>query len=175
MSKIIKCKTCQTEIASDAKTCPKCGAPNKKKGCMTYILYVVGGLFGLGILGAITNGGSKKSGSSSSSVSTPTEKAVLNVRANDLVKAYESNEVAADEKYKGKLVKVSGRIESIGKDLLDNPYVVLGGEGMLDGVQCTFPDKASSRGELAKLNKGESVNITGVCEGLMGNVHVKVR
>ena len=29
-SKMTKCKTCQTEIATGAKTCPQCGAKNKK-------------------------------------------------------------------------------------------------------------------------------------------------
>lgn len=35
MSKLIKCKSCETEMASDAKQCPKCGSPNKKGGCLT--------------------------------------------------------------------------------------------------------------------------------------------
>ena len=30
MSKLIKCKSCNAEIASTAKTCPSCGAKNKK-------------------------------------------------------------------------------------------------------------------------------------------------
>ncbi|WP_338597968.1 Ltp family lipoprotein [Clostridium baratii] len=30
MAKIIKCKTCNAEIASSAKSCPSCGAKNKK-------------------------------------------------------------------------------------------------------------------------------------------------
>ena len=30
MAKMIKCKTCSSEIASSAKTCPGCGAKNKK-------------------------------------------------------------------------------------------------------------------------------------------------
>ena len=30
MSKVIQCKTCSKEIASNAKTCPGCGAKNKK-------------------------------------------------------------------------------------------------------------------------------------------------
>lgn len=30
MAKLIKCKTCNAEIASNAKTCPQCGAKNQK-------------------------------------------------------------------------------------------------------------------------------------------------
>jgi hypothetical protein len=54
--------------------------------------------------------------------------------ANQLVKDYEANEVAADAKYKGLIVIVSGSIESIGKDIMDQAYVVIGGQGFLDGV-----------------------------------------
>ena len=37
MSKLIKCKSCETEIASDSKACPKCGSPNKKRGCLSIV------------------------------------------------------------------------------------------------------------------------------------------
>jgi len=37
MSKLIKCKSCQAEIASDSKACPKCGSPNKKGGCLRIV------------------------------------------------------------------------------------------------------------------------------------------
>ncbi len=58
-------------MSSEAKACPKCGAPNKKKsGCRRLILYVGGGFIGLMIIGAIV-GGDKKGGSSSSSSSSP--------------------------------------------------------------------------------------------------------
>lgn len=190
MSRMIKCKICQTEMASDAKACPKCEAPIEKKGCMTYIIYIGGGIFGLSILsailGAIFDGNGKKPESTSSSASTSSvaqsstqsasrEETVIDVNADDLYKAYEANEVAADERYKDKLVKVHGVVQSIGKDILDNPYVVLGGEGMLDGVQCTFPDNASSKTSLSKMNKGDNVWVKGVVEGKMGNVQVEVR
>lgn len=39
---LIKCKECNNEISSKAKTCPKCGAKNKRpSGCLN----IVGGLF----------------------------------------------------------------------------------------------------------------------------------
>ena len=182
MSKLIKCKTCQTEMASDAKTCPKCGAPNKKKGCFTWLIYIGGGFIGLCVLGAIFSSGDKQSGtgasqaaSRSSGTPAPQTVATMDVNADDLYKAYEANEVAADEKYKGKLVKVHGFVKNIGKDILDNPYVVLGGEGFLDGVQCTFPDNASSKKSLSEMNKGDSVWVIGEVEGKLGHVQVKVR
>lgn len=45
---------------------------------------------------------------------------VYKTTAAQLFKDYESNEVAADEKMKGKSVEVSGTIQSIDKDFADN-------------------------------------------------------
>ena len=41
MSKLIKCKTCTTEMASSATTCPKCGAQNKQPIYKKWWFYVV--------------------------------------------------------------------------------------------------------------------------------------
>ena len=91
--------------------------------------------------------------------------------AEALYSAYDDNEVAADAKYKGKIVVVSGVIQDIGKDLADDPYVVIGGEGLLDGVQCTFADSKSE--QLAGLSKGQNATIKGKVVGLLGNVQVE--
>lgn len=39
MAKLIKCRTCGKPIAKDAKTCPHCGAKNKKK--TPWVVYVI--------------------------------------------------------------------------------------------------------------------------------------
>ena len=63
MSKLVICKTCRTKISEDAKTCPKCGAPNKKRGgCLKVMGYGLIGFFVLLIISAI----SKQSKDSSS-------------------------------------------------------------------------------------------------------------
>lgn len=62
MGKLINCKGCGQEVSPEAKACPKCGAPVKKKtGCLAIIAYVVIGFVCLAIIGAIISGGSKKS------------------------------------------------------------------------------------------------------------------
>ena len=69
MSNLIKCKGCGQEVSPDAKACPKCGAPVKKKtGCLMMIVYGFVGLIALAIIGSIISGGSSnKSGGDSSS------------------------------------------------------------------------------------------------------------
>jgi len=54
MAKMKKCATCGTDIASNAKMCPKCGDPNKKPfyrrpGCIIFIL-IAALLIGLPLL-----------------------------------------------------------------------------------------------------------------------------
>lgn len=100
-----------------------------------------------------------------------TQAARYTVSANQLYSEYNSNEVAADAKYKGKIVIVSGTIQDIGKDIMDNAYIVIGGSGFLDGVQCTF-----SKGEessVARLSKGQQVTVKGEVAGKWGNVLVR--
>lgn len=41
MAKLIKCKACGAEIAKSAKTCPHCGAKNKKRGPWGIIIAVI--------------------------------------------------------------------------------------------------------------------------------------
>jgi len=90
--------------------------------------------------------------------------------ANQLYNEYNSNEVAADSKYKGKVVIVIGRIQDIGKDIMGDAYIVIGGGGFLDGVQCTFTKGEQS--SVARLSKGQQVRVKGEVAGKMGNVLV---
>jgi hypothetical protein len=90
--------------------------------------------------------------------------------ANQLYSEYNSNEVAADSKYKGKVVIVTGTIQDIGKDIMDDAYIVIGGGGFLDGVQCTFTKGEQS--SVARLSKGQQVRVKGEVSGKMGNVLV---
>lgn len=91
--------------------------------------------------------------------------------ANQLYREYENNEVSADAKYKGKIVIVSGKIQDIGKDIMDEPYIVIGGEGFLDGVQCSFAKSQES--SIARLSKGQNVKVKGKVSGKMGNVQIE--
>ena len=102
--------------------------------------------------------------------SVQSEGPAVSITADQLFNAYKANEVAADEKFKDKVLLVSGTIDNIGKDITDTPYVVLkaGGDFSFGGVQCMFDDKA--KGQLANLQKGQKVQIKGKCNGKMGNV-----
>lgn len=79
---------------------------------------------------------------------------------------YSTNEVAADNKYKGKVLLVTGGgVERVGKDVSDKAFVVCFSGGSRTG-QFFFEDSAP----LASLKPGQQVNIKGRCTGLMMNV-----
>lgn len=97
---------------------------------------------------------------------TPKEIALNNfeiaqtVDARKLSQDYEANEVAADQKYKGSRILVSGAVRRISKNFMGDPYVTLTGNDLLQDVEAGFADK--SENTLATLKKGQSVNF--VCE-----------
>lgn len=101
---------------------------------------------------------------------TQTQTPSYTLSADQLYNEYKANEVAADARYKGKIVVVSGTIQNIGKDILDSAYIVVGGEGFLDGVQCSFTKGEES--SVARLSKGQRVSVKGEVSGKMGNVQL---
>jgi hypothetical protein len=89
--------------------------------------------------------------------------------AQQLFAAYAANEVAADATYKGKTVEFSGTVESIGKDILDTPYLSLdAGSATFGSVQAMFG--RSDEAELARVSKGQRVVLRCTCSGKLMNV-----
>ena len=87
----------------------------------------------------------------------------LEIKASELYRAYEANEVSADAEYKGKRLLITGVVGNIGKDIMDNPYVSLNVD-YLQTVNCYFDDKNNK--VLSQLSKGQKVQIIGTCRGL---------
>lgn len=95
----------------------------------------------------------------------------LKLSAKKLYSEYDRNEIAADAKYKGKTVIVTGTIDDIGIDIGGDPYIVLlGGSGFLESVECVFPE--SKKASLIHLSKGHKITVKGTVEGLLGAVQI---
>lgn len=87
-----------------------------------------------------------------------------------LIAAYEANEVAADEKFKGKLIEVTGVVDTIAKDIMGDPYVTLGSDKEFEfaHVQAMFPADAAK--QLAGLRKGQTLTVQCTGGGKVINV-----
>ena len=102
-----------------------------------------------------------------------TKESTITISAEKLLKAYDDNEVKADNKYKDKQLKVSGEIDDIGKDITDDTYITVGygDEYAASFVQCYFSD--SDKSKVADLKKGDKITLVGTCDGLSINVLLK--
>lgn len=107
-------------------------------------------------------------GGAGTGVGTRRDAPVVAVTASALRADYEANELAADGRYGGRRVLVSGVVESVGRDAFGSPHVVLAVRGRLLGVQCVFGRDADA--DLAKLARGEDVTVLGECAGLAAGV-----
>ena len=62
-------------------------------------------------------------------------------------------------------LKVTGKVESIGTDVLNQTYVCLGHDNQYTfvGIQCYAKD-AQTQSKIAELNKGDIITVAGVGE-----------
>ncbi len=110
-------------------------------------------------------------GSQQSSQPSPKEEAIK-IAAVKLSEEYKANEVAADSKYKGKILEISGIVDSIGKDILNVPYIALKSYeyAVIDKVQCMFSKNDESK--LIDVAQGQQITLRGEVSGKMGNILV---
>lgn len=92
----------------------------------------------------------------------------IKITARELYAKYEANTIQADELYKDKLLEVFGVVESIGKDILGNPYVTLKTDNAIGSVQCMLAD--SEKSKASELSKGQSIVIEGKNSGKLMNI-----
>jgi hypothetical protein len=90
----------------------------------------------------------------------------LTVKAGELLQEYSTNAVAADGKYKGKLLQVSGKFGSAQKAPLLGYAVQLLPEDAAEvsaAVQCFIVESAEA--DVAKLQQGQMITLQGTCDG----------
>ena len=86
-----------------------------------------------------------------------------------VIAEFKANGVAAEQKYDGKRIRVTGVVHSIDKDILDTPYVALSGDQYgINNVQCMFPKDHAN--DLVSLKKDTSVTVEGVFSSNLINV-----
>ena len=136
MSKMKNCKVCGAEIATSAKSCPKCGAKNKKpiwKQWWVWIL-VVSILFATF---AAIGGMGGNSDTNTSDINTTTIQEPINytvVSVADMIDVLDTNALKAEKTYDGQYLEVTGRLGNIDSD---GSYITLyGGDSDFTGVQC---------------------------------------
>jgi len=85
----------------------------------------------------------------------------ISVTATQYSKDYENNEVSADEKYRGKFLKITGTVAAVTKSL-DEIFIRLNAEGFLiEDVYCFVKDAET----VIHLKKGDKIDFVGYGTG----------
>ena len=182
----VVCRFCNRDLEPTATPIPPAGGLRRIESVaarkdrmplpLRVVVAIVGIIGALGLIRGLANSGSKSHttsdalkaydaayGADSGVVGIP-------VAAEALTAAYEANEVDADDRFKGRILEVSGVVDSIGKDLLDDPYVTLEG-ARFRRAQALFTK--GDEPKLARLRKGQELTVKCRCDGLFGNVVLK--
>lgn len=159
---LIKCKECGKEMSDEALVCPNCGIKSPKKSQVKET--IVGLLFFAGVAAWFFSGPQTPTSTTAAAPDAPatettkdSPRIVVQVGAAELYKAYESNEVAADEKIKGRIVEISGRVQAIDKDFMENIVINLATPNQFNPARLTMVD--SEKALAINLKKGEKAVI----------------
>jgi tRNA_anti-like len=112
------------------------------------VLVIVAGVFLVGYFAA------DKDKQAAATISN-TPKEIVRISARDLFEDYDSNEVATDIQLKGKIVEVTGTVQSIDKSVFDTMYVGLVTRNQFMPAQMHVVK--SQEAQIAALHKGNTV------------------
>lgn len=158
MSKMKKCSVCEKEIAKNAKTCPSCGAKQKKpiwtKWWIWTIIIIV-------IIAIASSGGENESTNSTNSDNQIKQEENIvyeEYTVSQMVDDLSSNAMAAEQKYAGKHLQISGKLEVIDSD---GKYISLSpanNDFSLTNVQCNLKND-EQKAYVATLSKGDTITV----------------
>jgi hypothetical protein len=143
------CAKCIKVYANEFKDCPHCSG---KRGILGLLAILV--IAGIAAWLAWSNSQTAASGNSSSGDDSVS---AMSVTAPELAQAFQANEVAAQKKYGGKVLDVTGTTSGSILDFLDRPVIHLNGISEFLPVQAQF-DK-SFGDQLSKLSKGQKITV----------------
>lgn len=109
--------------------------------------------------------GSKPASSEVKDKEEKSKEETIEITVGELYQAYEDNEIAADKKYKDKLLEVTGTISDFGVDVFGTSYIMLDTGGPFKDTQVFF--KKGEDDKIAELSKGQDVTVVGTGGGLV--------
>ena len=110
----------------------------------------------------------------SAEVQSSEDSELIEISPEELITSYEANEVKGDELYEGTEMRLTGKIGSIGKDILEEVYITFEREEQfaITSVQCYFSEETEIQ-KVMELGSGDEITVKGYCDGKFGNVLIK--
>ena len=168
--KLTQCKSCGAEIAKSAKTCPQCGAKNKKPIYKRWWLWALVIVF---VIGLVPGGEGDQVEASAPPASEQTAKTPAKpvepapepvieyaaYTADEMMADLKANAMKAEQKYDDQYVEITGRLSVIDSDgryislFPDDPFAIV-------GVQC-FIKTDEQRKKVMDMSVGDTVTLQG--------------
>ena len=179
---MFKCPDCKSKVSTSATACPKCGRPvteaDRKKGnssgifgkkIIKWIGYIFLIFLAIGAFKAITQTPEEKARIEAANEEYKQRKQAERAAAEQeriakmpritsvqLVREYKSNEIAADQKYKGKEIIITGTVNDISKSVTGLARLTLEGTGFLENI---FADLERGQTDSAVLETLKAFNV----------------
>lgn len=158
-----KCKSCKSEIDSKATKCPHCQADQRGWFRRHPILTGILVLIVLFVVIGVANGGGSKNTSQPAAQSNPQSQQTATpeqINVKDLADDFDNNQVAAESKWKNKLVQFTAQISNI-TDMGMSFTNIASKQFSLTQVSCRIQDKQ----QLLPLKNGQTVTVKGIIGG----------
>ena len=174
-AKLIKCKTCGVEIAANAKTCPQCGAKNKKPFYKKWwfwviLVFLVVGSAGAGSGDTSTDSAAGNKSTASSAQDTadkessekPVEISYTHYNVTELFDTLSSNALKAKNTFKDQYVEIEGYLIVIDSD---GSYIGVGAQPSnyqyaLQDVLCYIKGK-DQLAQVMEMSIGDPITVRG--------------
>lgn len=157
------CASCGTEITKTAKTCPQCGAKNKKpiykRGWFIALVIVVV----IGIIASIAGNpkdGAKSVASTSGNNSVTQAPTYTAYDVSELMSDLKTNAMKAQEKYKKADVTLTGRLNNIDSSGKYISIVPVDDQFAIIGVQCYIKND-EQKNKIMNMKVGDTVVLNG--------------
>lgn len=98
--------------------------------------------------------------------SVANKKADFLLTANELFDAFDSNEDAATSQYVGKVIEISGAVESVESNDTTANVVLIADNAMIGGINCQMEKGVSLEG----ISEGSEAKLKCECQGFLMNV-----
>lgn len=83
----------------------------------------------------------------------------------DLYEEYEADETAADAKFIGKIIEITGTIDSVDEDQKNSQKIIMSTGDPLSEIQCEMSEK-----NIVKVNNGEEITLRCICTGKLMDI-----
>lgn len=174
-AKLIKCKTCGSDMAANANLCPQCGAKNKKPFYRKWWFWVILVLFLIGVAGggAEDTDTNSTEGSAAAAASTqkeptkedtekPVEISYTHYDVTELFDILSSNALKAEKTFQDQYVEIEGYLSVIDSD---GNYIGVGAHSgqyqyILQNVQCYIKGK-DQLAQVMEMSIGDPITVRG--------------